>query len=78
MTQVIAEQIDQMITAYGPDEVIRAVTDACMANVRKPTYVRGILQRRANGGGQPGADNGAAARAEAAETARRRKFVRDD
>ncbi len=54
MTQVIADQVDDMINTYGPDEVVRAVTDACMANVRKPSYVLGILRKRAAGESKPG------------------------
>ena len=50
LTQMIAEQIAADVDMYGASEVIEAIRTAVMQNVRKPAYVRGVLQRRAAGG----------------------------
>ena len=63
LTQIIAEQIAADVDTYGASEVIEAIRTAVMQNVRKPAYVRGVLQRRAAGGESVYNCNGTSAKA---------------
>ena len=67
LTQMIAEQIAADVDTYGASEVIEAIRTAVMQNVRKPAYVRGVLQRRAAGGESVYNGNGAKAKAQRTE-----------
>lgn len=49
MTPILQDTINGWLKDYGPDAIIKAITAAVQAGVRKPNYVNSILQREANG-----------------------------
>lgn len=53
LSKVIADDISDLIDTYGPDDVIRAITEAVRSNGRSVRYVAKILENWATGKGKP-------------------------
>ncbi len=53
MTQIIADELDDLIATYTAPEVDAAIRLAVKANKRSMSYVAGILRKRASGDDKP-------------------------
>lgn len=53
LSKVIADDIGDLIDSYGPDTVIRAITEAVRSNGRSVRYVAKILENWGAGNGKP-------------------------
>lgn len=56
MTQIVSDDLADLVTTYGPNEVIYGIGEAVRANVRTLRYVAGVCAKRQNGTPKPAAN----------------------
>lgn len=56
MTQIVSDDLADLVTTYGPNEVIHGISEAVRANVRNLRYVAGVCAKRQNGTPKPSAN----------------------
>jgi len=56
MTQIVSDDLADLVTTYGSNEVIHGIGEAVRANIRNLRYVAGVCAKRQNGTPKPTAN----------------------